>query len=110
MTSSSFAGFVANNEAGNSFIKDVRALLKGKDVVVKLFARNSNRKQYAKNRMQHIRFRQNLPVQFAAHYGTYIYRDHKKSNNYDPSIIVHAKVVFDTVRKIYEMNGVKINP
>lgn len=107
MISSSFAGFVANNEAGNSLINDVRAILKGKNVVVRTYGRNKNRKQFAKTKSQIRILRQNLPVKHATYYGVYIYKNHKKVDKINPIEINNAKIVFDTVKKIYELNGVK---
>lgn len=110
MTTSSFAGFVLNNESGHSLINAVRKNIKGKNVVVRLFARNSNRKQYAKNRVQRMRYRQHLPVKFATHYGVYIYNDHKKATRCTATDIAYTKGVFDTLLKVYKNGGEKVTP
>lgn len=110
MTSTSFAGFILNNKAGNSVIKTVRGLVNKNNVSVRLFARNKNRTQYAKNDFQKKIFRQNLPVKFATHYGVYIYNNHKKAKHCSNNDIVYAKTVFEAVASAYSSLGNKVTP
>ena len=110
MTSTSFAGYVLNNDNGHSVINSVRAAVKNRNVVVRLFGRNKNRKQFAKHRVQRMHFRQNLPIKYASHYGVYFYNDHKKATRCTPEDISYAKGVFDTLVKMHVVAGKKINP
>lgn len=106
----SFAGFILNNKAGRNIIKTVRSLVNKNNVSVRLFARNKNRKQYAKNDFQKNLFRQNLPVKFATHYGVYIYNNHKKAKHCSDTDIVYAKTVFAAVTATYSSLGEKVTP
>lgn len=110
MITSSFAGFVLNNKNGNRLIKNVREMVKSRNVCVRLFARNKNRKQFAKDRGQAILFSRHLPVEHATHYGVYIYNDHKKATRCTPEDISYAKGVFDALVKTQVLAGKKINP
>ena len=113
MTSTSFVGFAPNNDAGNSFISDCQKLIKGTGVVLRKYGRNRNRKQFYASfpKGAKHRYAQNLPLKYATHFGLYVYRDHKKNIDYKTSVAAQdkAKIVVDTVRRIYQLNGVKLN-
>ena len=101
-----FLGFVPNNENGWSFITTVREAIKGTSVRLKPFGRNKNRKQHAKNLHQHNKFRCNLPLKHATHYGLYLYGKNGKA---EAGHLAFARYVADHHRNLYAQDGLDLS-
>lgn len=100
MTTTSFVGIVPNSNKGWSYINAVRQHLRGSNIRLKAFGRNKNRKQYAKNSYEKRQYRCNLPLQYATHYGLYLYA---KDNNVrsNPQDIENTKKFMNSLVKIF---------
>ncbi len=101
-----FLGFVPNNENGWSFITTVREAIKGTSVRLKPFGRNKNRRQHAKTPHQHTKFRCNLPLKHATHYGLYLYA---KNGKVEAGHLAFAKYVADHHRILYDQDGLDLS-
>lgn len=110
MLSNSFIGFVPNNEAGNSFVSDCRKLLRGTGVGLRVRGRNPNRKQfYTKTGYGKHPYCQDLPVKYASHYALYVRDERINSIDDYARLCERAKIVIDTISKIYQLNNIKLN-
>lgn len=100
MTSTSFVGIVPNTNKGWNYINAVRQHLRGSNIRLKAFGRNKNRQQYAKNSYEKRQYRCNLPLQYATHYGLYLYA---KDNNVrsNPQDIENTKKFMNSLVKIF---------
>ena len=112
MLSNSFIGFVPNNEAGNGFVSDCRKLLRGSGVRLRVRGRNPNRKQfYTKTGYGKHPYCQDLPVKYASHYALYVRTDPQNRTSVDEhyALCDRAKIVIDTINKIYQLNNINLN-
>lgn len=101
-----FLGFVPNNENGWSFITSVREAIKDTSVRLKPFGRNKNRRQHAKNIHERTKFRCNLPLKHATHYGLYLYA---KNGKIASGHLAFAKYVANHHRILYAQDGLDLS-
>lgn len=104
-TVNNFVGFVPNNKNGWSFINDLRTILNGIGVRLRAYGRNKNRRQHAKTPHEHTKFRCNLPLKHATHYGLYLYA---KNGKVDVSHMTFAKHLAISNRALYAYRNISL--